>query len=138
MKKDRRKDAVIEQLRKTPIIQIVCEKVGIARATFYRWKTEEETFRKATEEALAEGEELVNDMSESQLIALIREKNFSAIRFWLNHRSPKFRNSIDINANIHNQTDELTPEQETIVKEALKLASFINDESHSTSKSNNK
>lgn len=128
MKRNRNKDLVIDMLRKTPIIQIACEKVGIARATFYRWKKEDEKFSKATDEAIAEGEELINDVSESQLISLIKEKNFSAIRFWLNHRSARFRDSLDINAKINNQQEELTPEQEAVVKEALRLASIIGDE----------
>jgi len=30
------KKALIEQLKKTPIVQICCEKVNIGRATYYR------------------------------------------------------------------------------------------------------
>ena len=34
-KSDKAKEALLEQLRKTPILQIACEKVGISRVTLY-------------------------------------------------------------------------------------------------------
>lgn len=122
MKKDRIKNLVIEQLRKIPIIQVACEKIGISRTTLYRWKSEDEEFRKKLEEALSEGEALVNDMGESQLLSLIKEKNWSAISFWLRHRNPKFRERVEITANFQSQQDELTPEQEAVVRQALSLS----------------
>jgi hypothetical protein len=40
--------------------------------------------------ALNEGETLVNDMCESQLLSLIKDKHFGAIRFWLTQRHHKY------------------------------------------------
>ena len=40
------KKAIIEQLKKTPIIQVTCEKLGVSRATFYRWKKNDDKFSK--------------------------------------------------------------------------------------------
>jgi ACT domain-containing protein len=37
MKTNKEKDALLEQLKKTPIIQIACEKIGLSRTTYYRW-----------------------------------------------------------------------------------------------------
>jgi hypothetical protein len=74
--------------------------------------------------ALAEGEELVNDMSESQLLTLIKEKNWSAISFWLRHRNPKYKEKVEVTTKLSVDDDTLTPEQETIVKKALELATF--------------
>ena len=125
MKTEKDKKIFLDNLRKIPIIQIACERSGISRATVYRWKNEDEEFAKALEEALGEGEALINDMSESQLIALIRDKSFAAIRFWLNHRHEKFRERVEVTTKIEKQ-NELTPEQEEVVREALKLASFDN------------
>jgi hypothetical protein len=62
-------------------------------------------------------------MAESKLITAIKEQDFSAISFWLRKRSPKFRDRLEVAAAIGPQ-DELTPEQESIVKEALRLASL--------------
>lgn len=130
MKKDKVKDAFLTQLKKIPIVQVACEKVGISRNSVYRWKQEDEQFRKDMETALAEGEELVNDMSESQLLSLIREKNWNAISFWLRKRSPRFRDRVEVTANFERQ-EELSPEQEAIVQQALQLAAAPQKETES-------
>jgi hypothetical protein len=122
MKKNKIKDGFLAQLRKVPIIQVACEKTGISRNSVYRWRNEDKEFAEEMAKALAEGEALVNDMSESQLLVLIREKNWSAISFWLKHRNPKFRERVDITARIE-RNEELTPEQEATVRKALDLAS---------------
>ena len=123
MKKNRDKELILEQLKKIPIMMVACEKVGIARSTVYRWRDDDKKFAKDLEEALAEGESLINDMSESQLLSMIKEKNWSAISFWLRHRNPKFRERVEVTAKFEKQ-EELTPEQEEVVREALKLASI--------------
>jgi len=124
MKKNKKQDEFLEQLRKIPIVQVACEKVGLSRNSVYRWRKADAAFRKSMEEALAEGEELVNDMSESQLLSMIKEKNWSAVSFWLRHRNPKFRERVEITANIQSSQNELTPEQQETVNEALRLASL--------------
>lgn len=123
MKRERSKKIILGHLRRIPIIQVACEKAGISRATVYRWKNEDEKFAKDMEDALSEGEALINDMSESQLIYLIKDRNFSAIRFWLNHRHNEFRDRMEVTTKIEKQ-EKLTPEQEKTVREALKLASL--------------
>ena len=123
MKRNRDKELVLEQLRKIPIITVACEKVGVGKSSVYRWREEDKKFSKDLEEALTEGESLVNDMGESQLISLIKERNLPAIRFWLNHRHAKFRDHVDITARFEKQ-EELTQEQEEVVREALRLASL--------------
>jgi len=125
MKKDKTREMVIEQLKKTPIVQIACEKTGISRATFYRWKKENKEFAKAAIDAITEGEMLITDMSESQLISLIRDKNFAAIQLWLRHHHPKYINKIEVTGNLNVKEEPLTPEQEALVEKALKLAGLI-------------
>lgn len=120
MKKNKKQGEFLEQLRKIPIVQVACEKTGISRNSVYRWRNEDEKFKKDFDEALAEGEALINDMSESQLLTLIKEKNWSAISFWLKHRNPRFTDKIEITTK--KDLEELTPEQETIVRQALELA----------------
>jgi len=124
MKKNKVKDTFLEQLRKIPIVQVACEKTGVSRNSVYRWKNEDKDFSNEMETALAEGEALVNDMGESQLLSLIKEKNWSAISFWLRHRNPRFRDKIEVTTK--HEDDSLTPEQETVVREALRLASITN------------
>lgn len=76
------------------------------------------------DEALAEGEALVNDMSESQLLTLIKEKSWQAISFWLRHRNPRFKEKIEVTSKTSND-DALTPSQAKVVKQALRMAKIL-------------
>lgn len=117
-RQDSQKALLIEQLRRTPIIQVACEKIGIGRATYYRWRKDDQDFSKACDEALADGVELVSDLAESKLISGIKEQNHSAISFWLRHRHPAYAQKLQIQAKV--ETDSaLTPEQEELVRRAL-------------------
>lgn len=128
------KKILIAQLAKLPIVESACQKAGIGRASYYRWRSEDTEFRKAADEAIAEGESFITDMSESQLITLIRDRNFPAIQLWLRHHHPKYGNKIEINGNLHHSNEELSPEQEALVREAIELASFRIDENHESKK----
>jgi hypothetical protein len=114
---------VIEQLRKIPIIQVACEKTGVSRATFYRWKQEDSEFGKSCEAALSDGVALVNDMAESQLLSAIKEKNTTAIFYWLNHRHPSYGNKLEVTTRA--DLGELNPEQQQLVARALQHASIL-------------
>ena len=135
-KKNKVKDAFLDELRKIPIVQVACEKTGVSRNSIYRWKREDKAFEKEMEEALVEGEALVNDMSESQLLTLIKEKNFSAVRFWLNRRHPKFKDKVEVTTKIGLHDDDLSPEQEKIVKRALEIATLPNSNNKNHDNSN--
>ncbi len=121
MKKNKLQKEFLDQLRKIPIVLVACEKSGLSRNSVYRWRKEDGSFAAEMDVALKEGEDLVNDMSESQLLTMIKEKNWSAVSFWLRHRNPKFRERIEVTTKT--VSDALSPEQESIVREALKLAS---------------
>jgi ACT domain-containing protein len=127
MKTNKEKDALLEQLKKTPIIQIACEKIGLSRTTYYRWYQADLKFAKAADTAIFDGCLLINDMAESQLISAIRDKNFSAIVYWLKHHHPTYANRLEITAQLK-QSEELTPEQATIVREALRRSSLLIDQ----------
>ena len=91
MKKDRIQPKLIKELEKVPIVSVACRRSGVSRNSFYRWCNEDPYFASLVNDALIEGEDFINDLSESQLITLIKEKKFSAIRFWLTHRHSKFK-----------------------------------------------
>ena len=124
MKKDHTAELFIEQLRKIPIVQVACEKVAVSRNTVYRWRKEDAEFAKRMDEALADGEAVVNDMSESQLLSKIKNGEWPPIAFWLRKRHPKFKDRLEISGTLQGPQEELSPEQEAVVKEALRLASL--------------
>jgi hypothetical protein len=109
---------LLEQLRKIPIIQVACERASLGRSSFYRWCHEDAKFKKDAEEAMREGEEMVNDLSESQLINMVKDKNFHAIQLWLRQHHPKYGNKLEVRATLEKE-DPMTPEQEALVREAL-------------------
>lgn len=114
---------MIEQLKKTPIVQIACEKVGLARATYYRWYKKNKKFAKEADEALAEGIKFLNDFAESQLLMAIKNQNLTAITYWLNHRHPAYKNTLKLSGSIKSSNDPLTTEQAKAIKQALELVS---------------
>ncbi len=119
------KKELLDKLKETPVVEVVCRKIGIARATYYRWRINDEKFSKETDIALNEGAALVNDMAESQLLSAIKDQNMTAIIFWLKHHHSAYATKVEVTANLKNQNETLTPEQEALVTKALQLASLI-------------
>jgi hypothetical protein len=81
---------LIEELERVPIITVACSNVGISRQTYYRWIREDSTLRDQLEKAQKIGVESINDLSESKLIELVKDKSFQAIRFWLGNNKGKY------------------------------------------------
>lgn len=122
-------DLLLEQLKKTPIVQIACEKTGTGRSTYYRWREEDKEFAKRADEALQEGSLLVNDMAESQLLSAVRDKNMTAIIFWLKHHHKAYANRLEISA-VKPEEEVLTPEQEQLIQKALTILEENNHETN--------
>ncbi len=127
MKKSKYQNQFLEELARIPIVQVACEKTGLSRNSVYRWRKEDSVFAKKMDESLADGVALVNDMSESQLLNLIKEKNWPAISFWLRHRNENYKNKLEVTTK--EDTEELTPAQAKVVKQALKLAKITQSKS---------
>ena len=121
---DKVKKALLESLHQMPVVEIACKKNNVSRSTFYRWRKESKEFAKAVEEALASGENLINDLSESQLIGLIKDRNFQAIHLWLRHHHPKYADKLKIEGKIIGEEVPLTKKELTMVRAALKLAYY--------------
>jgi len=123
MKNNKQKQSLLEQLKKLPIIESACQKSGVARATFYRWKQKDKDFAKLADEAIAEGACLINDMAEGQLLAAIRDRNLTAILFWLRNNHEKYRSRVELSGRVeHLQKRELTPEEKKLIEKSLRLA----------------
>lgn len=127
MKKNKLQNQFFEELAKVPIVQVACEKTPISRNSVYRWRKEDPIFAKMMDKALADGVALVNDMSESQLLTMIKEKNWHAISFWLRHRNNNYKNKIEITTK--EDSEALTPSQAKVVRQALKLAAITKSKS---------
>ena len=123
-------ELLLEQFKKTPIVQVACEKTGIGRSTYYRWCKENKKFQEKAEEALIKGSLLVNDMAESQLISAIRDKNLTAIIFWLKNHHSAYKTRVELSGKIKTTEEPLTAEQEKTIQKALQLASLETNQSN--------
>lgn len=115
-------DLMVEQLKKIPIIQVVCEKLGIARSTYYRWRIDNPKFAQQADLALREGIGLINDLAEGQLISAIRDQNLTAVMYWLNHRHASYTNKLEVTTKTSYQLDS---KQKQLIKKALQHASLL-------------
>jgi hypothetical protein len=116
------KEAIIQNLEKIPIIQVICEKLGISRATFYRWRESDPDFDKRVKEALNKGISLINDLAESKLLANIQDQNTTSIIFWLKNHHSAYRERLEVSTSHNEEEENLTSTQEAIVKAAMKIA----------------
>jgi len=127
MKTAKTKELLIEQLKKTPIVQIACEKTGIGRATYYRWKKDDPEFAQQAEDSLGEGIRLMNDMAESKLLSSVKEGNLTGIIFWLKNRHEAYKTRVEISSGQKEEVT-ITDEQEEIIKKAIGFTQYKNKE----------
>lgn len=118
MKRDNGKSAVLEQLLKTPIIEVACSKAGVGKTSFYQWKKDDPEFAAAVEEAMKQGYEFISDIAESQLIGLIKRGNFSAVAYWLKHHRASYASKVELTGSL-TVREELTEEESAILRQAF-------------------
>ena len=90
----RDKEKFLELLRESPVILAACKRLGISKATFFRWKDDDKEFAKQAEDAVTEGNDFVTDMAEVQMNSLIKDKHFPAIKYRLDNFHPNFKNQL--------------------------------------------
>lgn len=115
-------ELLLEQLRKSPIIETVCQKVGISVMTLHRWKKQSPKFSEAIEAALFDGRLRINDVAESQIISLIAQGKFEPSKYWLTHNNARYSAKLEITDKRPNRP--LSAEQKSIIRKALRLSSL--------------
>lgn len=121
---EKQKKALVVQLRKTPIVQIACERTGVGRSTYYKWRKNDYIFGRAADRALEAGRFFINDLAKSKLLQLIKDGNLTAIIFWLKHNDPKFATVNRIIHEYETVTTRPSVEEENVAtEEMLKMIS---------------
>lgn len=115
------KQLMVDQLKKIPIVQVACEKVGVGRSTYYRWLKEDPEFSEQAESAVRDGRWAINEMAESHLLSMINQQNMTAIIFWLKHNHPIYGNRLEISTKQSDDKTPLTEEQRLAISKALEL-----------------
>lgn len=90
MKKTKVWKQFLEELEKTPVVQVACEKVDISRQTYYRWIKEESALTEIRE-ARQRGIDLVNDVAESNVLNGIKNKDAGYTKYWLSSRHEAYK-----------------------------------------------
>ena len=103
------------------MLESVCRKYTISRATIYRWLENSIEFKREFTKNRYCGIERINDLAVSQLISKIQSGDLKAIIFWLKTRCPEFMeryHKVIIPQTI--LTDmPLTPEEEQNIADAI-------------------
>ena len=118
------KARVLDSLRELPIVTAACKRAGIGKATFYRWQKEDPAFLRDSREALRFGIEFINDMSETQVVTLIKEKKLPAIALWLKHNHPRYGGQTAPRAQLE-LMPELSAKEARLFKDALALSASV-------------
>lgn len=85
------KKKLIEEIKKTGIVLLACNKVGIDKATHYRWMKSDAWYKKMVNEAMEIGDSITCDIAESTLVRKAKEGDLGASKYILSHRSKKYR-----------------------------------------------
>jgi len=125
-RQNRIKEEFLNQLKQSPTIETTCQKIGVSRATVYRWIANSRKFEKQVDDALKQGREFMSDVAENQLFSLIANREMSAIRLYLSTHNPRYSNKLEVSGSISNRDEPLTKQQKKLIREALKLSSLRN------------
>jgi hypothetical protein len=82
---------LLKEIEKFGNVYLSCQKIGIDKATYYRWKENDEEFKKRAEKAEEIGRENIGEVAEYGLLQNIKEKNQRAIEFALVNVSKKYK-----------------------------------------------
>lgn len=82
---------IIDELAKDGNILSTCRKVGIAPATFYRWRKEDPGFRKRVQQAEQIGRQNMSSVADHALMLLVKEKDLPAIKWFQVHNDPRYK-----------------------------------------------
>ena len=84
------KSQLIQILTETPTITYACKKVGISRATYYRWIKDNPGFKKKVNRALDYGRKYWCEIAESALMKAIKDGNIHAVKYFLSNNDKRY------------------------------------------------
>ncbi len=121
VRQNKLKQALLEQLRRLPLREAAYDKVGITRMTVSRWRKASQKFADEMDAAISEGYEFICGMAESQLISLMRQGKFEAVRYILQNHSPRYRDKLELSGTVGTQE---VPADKALRRQALKHSSL--------------
>jgi len=119
-----RKDLLLQQLEKTPLVQSACQKTGISRATYYVWRKDDPDFKVQADANIRKARWLINDLAESKLMEHIRDSKPWAIRFWLTHNHAVYMRRIPVQLPQTYLEAASQTVDKSLLQQALTMASY--------------
>ncbi len=107
--KHQAKRKVLKELENIPIISVAAKAAGVSRQTVYRWLEEDGEFRDAFHKSKRFGTNHINDMSESQVVSLIQQQKWVAVKYWLKNHHPNYKEPPEIKPS--RNSEEMTAEE---------------------------
>lgn len=111
------KQKLLQEIEKVGNVYSSCLKIGINKATYYRWKKEDKEFSKLAIKAEKTGRENMCDIAEHALMQNVKERKMDAIKYALAHNSTRYKPKIRKVIIEHSQTGEKKEEIKKIQKE---------------------
>ncbi|BFD24834.1 MAG: hypothetical protein JST_000142 [Candidatus Parcubacteria bacterium] len=90
MRTNLEKSKFLEILRERPFISYACKKVGISKATIYRWIKNNANFKEKVDNALHFGRKELIDITEMALYKKINEGDGPSIRYFLANNDSRY------------------------------------------------
>lgn len=103
------KKKLLDEIRKFGNVYLSCLKVGVNRATYYRWRQKDKMFRVKAKEAERLGRENICDVAEHCLMQNVKGKNQRAIEYTLSHNSERYKQKQTSNVIILHKKDMPPP-----------------------------
>ncbi len=111
------KQKLLQEIEKVGNVYSSCLKIGVNKATYYRWKKEDKEFAKLAIKAEKTGRENMCDIAEHALMQNVKEKKMDAIKYVLGHNSTRYKPKIRKVIIEHSQTGEKKEEIKKMQKE---------------------
>lgn len=85
------KKKLVKKLQDVRMVQVACHYVGVSRATFYRWRSEDPAFAAQCEEAIQLATDMISDLAESHIVAGVKNGDIGLAKYWLQHHHPSYK-----------------------------------------------
>ncbi|MCK9439370.1 hypothetical protein M0Q39_04915 [Patescibacteria group bacterium] len=96
MKNEKHKKIFLKELENIPNVSLACKKCNISRNTIYKWRIENEEFKKDFEKAMRKGDDSITDLAKAKYVELIKNGHWKAIERQLNKNSEGKETALDI------------------------------------------
>jgi hypothetical protein len=85
------KQKLLNEISKFGNVYLSCLKMGVDKATYYRWKQQDKEFRKLANQAEKIGRENICDVAEHSLLKNVKDGNQRSIEYTLGHNSKRYK-----------------------------------------------